>query len=564
MAVSLSSSVNNVNTTGAVVTASSGDIYVFFPDTNNRVLKIWKSTNGGSSFSSLSDVTNSTIFGGQYYCTSIDAAIDSAGYIHVVCAPTDNAATRDVSYNKLNTANDTWGTWEQAAAHTKIVGNATSCNIAIDSNDKPHIAYMNVEANMGNDYSRIYYTNKTGASWATPVMVSTATTTNHFHPSVIIRNSDVVEVTYYSLAQGFYRTRTSGTWGSQGNLTGRPLHHSLSSTSGGTVYRYTFTPGATDPVYENGSSVGISTYNTDSVDSTAAALIVGSTRYIFYTTTDRLNIEYISNDGSGWSQPTTLETVSTTGLINVQIEYEYNNENQTDRINYLFTKLDSTYYLCYNYLSLVTSGSNQTISSVTSIDTAENFPSPTVSPGSVALSPDAIGSAANFPSPTVSPGAVTLSVTAIDSLEAFALSTLTIGQVNYPAQDISVGSWTTESSGSSALYSHIDEDTTDLDDYIQSPLSPSASVYELLLGSLVEPEDKNGVSVDYWIRKDQAGGQAIALSALLLCGSTEIVTWSHNDLSAEWTQMTQELTLAQAQDITNWADLRIRFSATGG
>src|SRR4030042_1178227 len=229
-----------LNYGGSVVPAIDGDIYLFATVSNGASLKIWKSTDGGANFNALSDVTNTTIFGGStYYIYGLNAKIDSAGYIHVVCQTGVTTATRPISYCTLNTSNDSWGTWELAATLTKTC--AARAVIAVDSNNKPHILFTDAIANMGTDYPRIYYTNKVGASWLTPEAVSTGTTTNHSHPVLTVCAQSGFEGVCCAGTGTVYRSRPNSTqlWGAQTAITNGDSMAAITAKPGGTIYRYT-------------------------------------------------------------------------------------------------------------------------------------------------------------------------------------------------------------------------------------------------------------------------------------------------------------------------------------
>jgi len=328
---------------GGVVTTSSGNIYVFWADTS--YIYAYKSTDGGSSFSSVASAESVNIHGSGSNIGSIDIAIDSDGYIHVA-SNARNTDTRDTAYCLFNTSNDTFGTWEEAAAGSKYVAN-TGVSISIDSNKKPHILFVIVEANMGTDYHRIYYTNKVSGSWATPTMISTGTTKSYYYPGFTVRNSNYLEAVYGDAnPMYFYRTYTTS-WETENYWADTAYSRgirSITAKSDGTVYRYGRDFNSPQNVEENDSQLGVADAYTGA-DPSYGANLTGSTRYLFRVdNTDRDIYVYI-NSGTGWNQ-SVLETGTYYRIIT---EWAYNFEYQSNRINYIF---DDNTNIYFNYYSL--------------------------------------------------------------------------------------------------------------------------------------------------------------------------------------------------------------------
>lgn len=131
-------------------------------------------------------------------------------------------------------------------------------------------------------------------------------------------------------------------------------------------------------------------------------------------------------------------------------------------------------------------------------------------------------------------------------------------QEAHPASVISSGTWT-PSVGT--LASTVDEDQPDDSDYDFSALSPAvADVFEVKLGALTDPASSSGHSVSYRIGKDVTGGDRIDMTVRLMQGATQIAAWTHSSVSSV-TTYTQPLTAAQADAITDYTDLRLRFEA---
>lgn len=138
-----------------------------------------------------------------------------------------------------------------------------------------------------------------------------------------------------------------------------------------------------------------------------------------------------------------------------------------------------------------------------------------------------------------------------------------MAQFARPDGDQSVGNWTTDGGGTSNLYQSIDEASPSDADYVRSELSPSSSSYECTLGNLEDPQSSSGHVVRYRYAKDAAGGQTINLTVQLRQGaSTVIASATHNDISETVTAGSITLSGAEADAITDYSDLRLRFTAT--
>jgi len=75
-------------------------------------------------YRSLVDSDTATTIHGGGNIASVDAALRSDGDIDIVCAGTDSAQARDISYAIFDTSAGTLGAWEQAAAY--VNGNPTN------------------------------------------------------------------------------------------------------------------------------------------------------------------------------------------------------------------------------------------------------------------------------------------------------------------------------------------------------------------------------------------------------------------------------------------------------
>lgn len=135
-----------------------------------------------------------------------------------------------------------------------------------------------------------------------------------------------------------------------------------------------------------------------------------------------------------------------------------------------------------------------------------------------------------------------------------------------PSTDTTRESYTDEAGGTTNIYTKIDETTADDNDYIKSAAAPTSDVYVTKLTSVEDPVASTGHIIRYRYRKSAASGAQIDLTAQLRQGyvsegtlGTQIATYSHTNVSDAWTTTTQTLSGGEADSITNYADLFLRF-----
>jgi hypothetical protein len=136
-----------------------------------------------------------------------------------------------------------------------------------------------------------------------------------------------------------------------------------------------------------------------------------------------------------------------------------------------------------------------------------------------------------------------------------------------PASDTAnPGAWTDEAAASTNLYSKVNEPTADDTTLVQSPLDPVNAALEVKFAALADPSLSSGHSVQFRYRKDASGGKTLDLTVELRQGGTVRATTSVTNVGDAWVVGSLNLSAAEADAITDYADLRVRFSAntTGG
>lgn len=131
-----------------------------------------------------------------------------------------------------------------------------------------------------------------------------------------------------------------------------------------------------------------------------------------------------------------------------------------------------------------------------------------------------------------------------------------MAQFARPTSDVSLGGWT------SPAFSAIDEVTASDADFTSSPSAPSNATLEVALGSVEDPQASTGHVVRYRFQKDSGGGATINLTVALMQGAVQIASWSHSNIANGYVTAAQTLTGPQADAITDYSNLRLRFTAT--
>lgn len=142
------------------------------------------------------------------------------------------------------------------------------------------------------------------------------------------------------------------------------------------------------------------------------------------------------------------------------------------------------------------------------------------------------------------------------------LRTLDVAQEVFATSDISVSTWTDEGGATTSLFQSIDEVSADDDDYIKSVELPVNTDAEFHIGDPTDPSVGTGHYIHYRARNPGYGSQDLRVR--LLDGATEIFTVTHTFLSnglLTWSYFRRELSSTEANNITDYTDLRLEFRA---
>ncbi len=138
-----------------------------------------------------------------------------------------------------------------------------------------------------------------------------------------------------------------------------------------------------------------------------------------------------------------------------------------------------------------------------------------------------------------------------------------MAQIAYPASDISTGSWTDEGSSfnDGSLFTSIQEVSEDSDvSYILDAAANTTS--ECSLDSLTDPVGNVGHIIRCWMRSSGSGGPERLVVALFEGATQRATSGNFSNRSGTYAEKTYALTTGEADSITAYTDLRLRFIAS--
>lgn len=327
---------------GAVVETSGGVKLAILYESTTDGIEIWTNLDTSPFRRAINGGT--TIHGSAGECGFVHAAIDSNDDIHIVSAHAGTGGTQDIAYAIATAPLYAIGSWEEVVDYSGTSPVVPGVSISLDSSDKPHVLFIDYVAWMGTSNDNVYYTEKTGASWAAVDKIGDRVDKTHSYdsPTITLRNSDYIEAFYYFNAGAgdpAYKAETGSGWPSESTYAETSAtigFGGVISTTGGTVYRY-HADDAED-IEENDVDT---TYNADATGNRiSASMADDSDRYIFYLDSGD-DVHLISNDGGGWTDEGDLQT----GTYNYVIAgWSYNNLNNSTSIDYLFSDGANVYW----------------------------------------------------------------------------------------------------------------------------------------------------------------------------------------------------------------------------
>jgi len=129
------------------------------------------------------------------------------------------------------------------------------------------------------------------------------------------------------------------------------------------------------------------------------------------------------------------------------------------------------------------------------------------------------------------------------------------------ADQANPGSWDDQDAGTTDLYQVVDESLVDDTDYVRSPADPAAAAIELALTNITDPLSSSHHRVEYRYSKDAAAGRTIQLTVELRQGAVVKASTVLAGIAETWVTGSFDLTATEADSITDYSDLRLRFTA---
>jgi hypothetical protein len=126
-------------------------------------------------------------------------------------------------------------------------------------------------------------------------------------------------------------------------------------------------------------------------------------------------------------------------------------------------------------------------------------------------------------------------------------------QIIVPTADIAAGAWLGDPNAD--LYANLDETAASDADFIH--VGATGSVCEVSLQAAADP----AVSTGHTVRYRAKGDGSTDLIVKLVQGTTVIASWTETNVPATETGYQHTLTGTEADSITNYSDLRLRFEA---
>lgn len=145
-----------------------------------------------------------------------------------------------------------------------------------------------------------------------------------------------------------------------------------------------------------------------------------------------------------------------------------------------------------------------------------------------------------------------------------------MAQFGRPIADTTIGTYTDEAAGTTNIYTGIDETVAEDTEYVKSVSAPSSAVYvTALTSSLEDPVSSSGHVQRVRYRKSAAGGAQINLTVELRQAyvaegtqGTLIATHAYTDIAETWVTGSETLTSGEADAITDYTDLALRYVFT--
>jgi hypothetical protein len=189
-------SAGNMGAMSSIAIDSNNKIHISYAGDN--FLKYATNASGSWVNSIIDNTPNPAYSSGLAYSTSI--ALDSNDKVHVAYAPIYYGSGWDWDYHMLKYATNASGSWVLTTVEgNEFIDVGQYCSIAMDSNNKAHISYYRS--------GPLGYATNTSGSW-----VASSLGDNGSHTSIALDSNDKIHISYYRSGPLGYATNASGSW----------------------------------------------------------------------------------------------------------------------------------------------------------------------------------------------------------------------------------------------------------------------------------------------------------------------------------------------------------------
>jgi len=326
-----------------VVRTSDGTLYAVINDGGS--CEVWSSSDGSSW--AEQDAADNPACNTSTGTRIVAVAVDSSNTLHFVY--NDDASFTDINYIPFTTSDNQFGTEATAIIQHSATASYVDIDIAVDSNDKPHVVITNDQT--GTDTVR--YTNKVSGSWKAAVTVDSVS--GGFRgPSIAISEDNIPEISHIN-STDLDLTAAVGNVNDAASFTLQDVDANVLSglvtsigidSSGNTWIGYVDENGATDFVtlVKHNDADAWTTWQAPVTNSNAgdepSIAINGTDVYVFYDD-ENADVKYDKYTGS-WLGETNLQTGT---FQDVKAKWSYYNNNQGgSQIDYLYSDNTDVYW----------------------------------------------------------------------------------------------------------------------------------------------------------------------------------------------------------------------------
>ena len=143
-----------------------------------------------------------------------------------------------------------------------------------------------------------------------------------------------------------------------------------------------------------------------------------------------------------------------------------------------------------------------------------------------------------------------------------------MAQFARPDATTTIGTYTDHSGGTTNIHTTIDESSADDNDYVKSVAAPSSAAAVFRLSDVNDPVSSSSHVIRVRARNGVSGGKAVDLTVQLRQGYTNegsqgtlIATLTQASVASSFTDYSATLSGAEADAITDYADLSLRIVA---